>query len=469
MHETLRNLVSPQLEKIHSGKVRESYRLSPDQRMIVVTDRISCFDQILETAIPNKGAILNAISNFWFGKTGDIIDNHLIEAIDPNINIVAEATPIRVEMVVRGYITGSMWRRYKTGTREFSGVLMQDGLAPNERLPEPILNPTTKEKIDREITPEEIIRTGLIDADTYSEMTAKALELFARGTEVLASQGIILVDTKYEFGLVKGKLILIDEIHTPDSSRFWDAAKYRENPQAVEQIDKEFVRQWLLSNKENGVFPTQLPPDVVRETQKRYQSICQKIMGTIPLASSDPSKRILENLQREGLLKDGFIAIIMGSAKDLDHAKKLKQEIEKYDIFCDVRVVSAHKNGERIAEVCGDYNAAIEPGAVVAVAGLSNGLGGALSANLCLPVFNNPPFKDQSDLALNLNSSLLMPSQTPCATVIHPQNAALAALKSLNIKRLKIKFAQEIAEMKDELKKDDEEVRTWGRFKGVLD
>jgi phosphoribosylaminoimidazole-succinocarboxamide synthase len=463
MQETIKNLVSPQLEKIHSGKVRESYRLSTDQRMIVVTDRISCFDQILETTIPNKGAVLNQISNFWFEKTTDIIDNHLIEEIDPNVNIVCEASPIRVEMVVRGYVSGSMWRRYQKGDRIFSGTEVKDGLSKNEKLPDPLLTPTTKEAVDREISPEEIISSGLIDANTYAQMAHVASELFSRGTKLLSSLGIILVDTKYEFGLLKGKLILIDEIHTPDSSRFWDADKYKISRETVEQIDKEFVREWLMANKEHGVYPRILPPEIVRETEKRYQTICKKITERVPLISTDPLKRIHDNLRHEGLIKDGFVALVMGSAKDLDHAKTLKQEIEKYDIFCDLRVVSAHKNGERIQNICAEYNQAFEPGAVIAIAGLSNGLGGALAANLTIPVFNNPPHKDLAALSTHLNSSLFMPTHTPVATVIHAQNAAEAALKSLNLKRLKNRFAEKIAEMKEELKTDDDQIRSWGK------
>ena len=222
MINTLEKFESPQLTKIHAGKVRDSIKIDDKKRMIVVTDRISAFNKNLEnSAIPSKGGVLNSLTNFWFKKTEDIIPNHLIEQIDDNISLVKEAEPIRVEMIVRAYLTGSMWRGYKTGGRIFSGVEVVDGLTVNQKFPEPILTPTTKDEFDSEITEKEIIESGLLDKKTYQMMKEISLKLFAYGSEFLAEKGIILVDTKYEFGFFEGDLILIDEIHTPDSSRFW--------------------------------------------------------------------------------------------------------------------------------------------------------------------------------------------------------------------------------------------------------
>lgn len=455
------NFSTPQLQKIHQGKVRDSIRIDDNTRMIVVTDRLSAFDSVLKTPIPYKGAVLNGISNFWFEKTKNIIGNHFLKAIDPNITLVKEAIPIRVEMVVRGYLTGSMWRGYQQGKREFSGVRAPDDMQKNQKFPTPIVTPTTKEKSDREISPEDLVKEGWVEQKTYQKMEKVSLELFRLGTELLAERGIILVDTKYEFGLIDGDLVLIDEIHTPDSSRFWRSADYHNNPESAEQIDKEYVRQWLLRHKENGQYPTTLPEDVVHETSRRYLEIHEMITGKrLEIGEYDSiNTRICQNLVQAGLMKDGYIAIIMGSPSDLEHCQKIQNYVEKYDIMTDLRVTSAHKNGEEIVKMVEEYNNSIEPGAIIAVAGRSNGLGGALAANLNLPVFNCPPFKDNLDMMVNVNSSLMMPSKTPAATVVHPDNAAYAALRSLNLHRLRGIFSQEINDMKDSLKNADQEVR----------
>lgn len=458
--ESIKKIVSPQLDRIHSGKVRDSFRIDDKIRMIVATDRLSSFDSVLETLIPGKGAILNSLATFWFDKTKDIIDNHLVKSIHPNISLVKEAKPIKLEMIVRAYITGSAWRKYQEGGRELSGQKVPDGLEKNQAFPTPIVTPTTKEKSDREITEKEIIAEKWTTQKIYDQMKKISLKLFERGQKLLSERGIILVDTKYEFGLIGNKLILIDEIHTPDSSRFWSVEDYKKNPSKVEQIDKEFVRNYLMANKIDGQFPTKLPSKIVKETQRRYNNIYTMITGKkLNNKNENAIERMKNDLIKQKYMKDGFVAIIMGSKSDFQFCKKIKEEIEKYDIFADMRIVSAHKNGERISEIADEYNNSMEPGAVIAVAGRSNGLGGALSANLNIPVFNCPPFKDKIDLLTNVNSSLMMPSNTPAATVTDPKNAALISLRSLNIKRLKDKFSKEIVKMKAGLKKDDERVR----------
>ena len=428
--------------------------------MIVVSDRISSFDSVLNNLIPNKGAVLNGITNFWFEKTRDIVENHFIKMIDPNISLVKEARPIKVEMIVRGYLTGSMWRGYQKGKREFSGVKVPDGLSQNQKFPEPIITPTTKEEHDREITPENIITEGWTSKENYEKMRDISLQLFELGTKELAKKGIILVDTKYEFGLLNDEVILIDEIHTPDSSRFWDMKNYEENPLNVDSMDKEFIRQWLLNNKKNGVLPNILPDDVIAEVSQRYVEIYEKIVGKkFEIPAGDVRNRIYRNLVKADLIKDGFVSVIMGSPADLEHSQKIKSVLEKYDIFTEMRVISAHKNGERIPQLAEIYNNSLEPGCVIAVAGRSNGLGGALAANLAIPVINCPPFKDKIDMMVNINSSLMMPSKTPAMTVIDVSSAALAALRSLNLRRLKDVFIDEIKEMKQMLIRVDKEMK----------
>lgn len=456
----LTNVKTPQLKKIHSGKVRESFRIDEKTRMIVATDRISCFDQVLKTPIPGKGAVLNQLAAYWFENTRDIINNHLIEVIDPNISLVREAKPIKIEMVVRGYLTGSAWRKYQRGSRVISGVKIPDGMRKNQPFSQPIITPTTKEESDREISKEELIKEGWATTEIYEEMTKIAIELFTRGQKMLNERGIIIVDTKYEFGLIGDELVLIDEIHTPDSSRFWLMEDYRANPDNVEQLDKEYVRNYLMENKIDGKYPETLPEEVVKETVRRYKEIYEIITGTkISEQEEDVYERIYKNLVKHGIIKDGIVAIIMGSESDIEHCLKIRKIIEKYDIAVDMRIASAHKNGEYIVKIADEYNSALEPCAIIAVAGRSNGLGGALAANSTVPVINCPPFKDKVDLLININSSLMMPSKTPTVTVIDPENAALAAMRSLNINRLKCRFVEDIEEMKISLINADTKIR----------
>ena len=457
---TIRTICTPQLQTIHRGKVRDSLRVDAGSRLLVVSDRLSAFDRVLETAIPMKGEVLSRLSNWWFEKTADLIPNHVLRVVDPLATLVREVVPIRIEMIVRGYLTGSMGRAYDSGVRTFCGVDLPEGLKANQRFPQPLVTPTTKEKNDREISPAEIAAEGWTTAERYAQMRDVALRLFERGTRLLAEKGLILVDTKYEFGLLGFHLTATAEIHTPDSSRMWDQAAYDRDPLQVEAHDKEYVRAWLRQNRKNGEYPVALPGDVVRETTRRYVEIYERITGEkLEISSEDPRARLARNLAAAGLIKDGFVAIVMGSRADLEHAVKMKSIIEPYGIHVDLRVCSAHKNGEDLAPLAAEYNNAIEPGAIIAIAGLSNGLGGALAANAALPVVSCPPFKDGTDILLNINSSLMMPSQVPSMTVIKPKEAAQAALRALNLPRLKDRFQAEIQVMKKTLRNDDREVR----------
>ncbi len=448
----LTDLNTPQLKKIHSGKVRESFRVDESRRLIVATDRISSFDQVLKTPVPGKGAVLNSLAAFWFEKTRDIIDNHFLELIDPNISLVREAKPIKVEMIVRGYLTGSAWRGYEKGKRVFSGVTIPDGMSKNQPFPQPIVTPTTKEESDREISPQELVEEGWVSKEQYEQMAAASLKLFAFGAQFLQERGIILVDTKFEFGLIGGELVLIDEIFTPDSSRFWAVEDYEKDALHVEQMDKEFVRAYLLEHKKDGRYPDVLPKEIIEETTRRYRDIYQRITGqTLPDPQEDVLHRVYWNLLKHKLIKAGFVAFVMGSPSDLEHARKMQKVVQDYGIYTELRVLSAHKNGERIPELARVYNQSVEPGAVIAIAGRSNGLGGALAANLTVPVINCPPFKDKVDMMVNINSSLMMPSNTPASTVVDPKNAALAALRSLNLPSLRRQFQNEIDQMKKDL------------------
>ena len=468
---TLTHFASPQLSLLHRGKVRDSLRAPSGDRLIIVTDRLSAFDSVLETAISHKGAVLNGLANFWFAKTAHIIPNHVLKLVDANAMLVKEAEPIKVEMVVRHYLTGSMWRGYQAGQRTFSGVTVPDGLTKHQPFPEFIVTPTTKEESDREITPENLVSEGWVTKELYDQMKAKSLALFKVGSELLAEKGIILVDTKYEFGLLNGELILIDEMHTPDSSRFWAVEDYAKNPETAEQMDKEYVRQWLIANKQDGKYPRALTPEVAQEASRRYLDIYERITGEVlPTAETegtdapgtgrrDARARLLANLVAAGMLKDAWVNIVMDSPADKEHCEKIRQQFEGYGIFTQLRVTSAHKNGEAIAGMADIWNHSIEPGVIIAVAGLSNGLGGALAASVNVPVISCPPYKDYTELAMNLNSSVIMPSGTPNLTVVRPDNAAQAALRALNIPRLRERLSQDILTTKAKLRADDEELR----------
>ncbi|TGE14754.1 phosphoribosylaminoimidazolesuccinocarboxamide synthase [Hymenobacter elongatus] len=456
---TLNHFATPQLELLHRGKVRDSYRAPSGERLIVVTDRLSAFDSVLETPIAHKGAVLNGLAAFWFDKTQHIIPNHVIELLDPNVTLAKEAEPIRVEMIVRNYITGSMLRGYQKGQRTFSGVSVPDGLTKHQQFPAPIVTPTTKEDSDREITPENLVREGWVAAELYEQMRVKSLELFNFASAWMAERGIILVDTKYEFGLLNGELILIDEIHTPDSSRFWSAEHYARNPETAEQMDKEYVRQWLIQNKQDGQYPRALTPEVAQEASRRYLDIFERITGAPLPTGGDVRARLVGNLVRAGIMKDAWVNIVMGSAADKEHCLKIRQNFEAYNIFTQLRVTSAHKNGEEIAGMAEVWNNSVEPGVIIAVAGLSNGLGGALAANVNVPVISCPPWKDYAELAMNLNSSVIMSSGTPNLTVVRPDNAAQAAVRALNLPRLREQLSKEILVTKAKLRAADAELR----------
>lgn len=491
MDHTIKNLWIPGLKKIHSGKVRESFRTrSSTSRYLLATDRVSAFDHKLQTPIPFKGSVLNMLSYFWFARTSHIVRNHFIRLIDPNIMEVKEVKAIPLEIIVRTYLTGSLWRSYQGGRRVYDGTTLPDNLKKNCLLPAPIspdrpmITFTTKGITDLEISRENIIKEGLLTAKQLEEIMIRSSRLFAYASELSKSKGIILVDTKYEFGVDDdGQLTLIDEIHTPDSSRFWDAEEYLKNPQEIESVasmDKEFLRQWLRENEQDIVNqpPSDskdhasahstgkitLPEHIVNELSKRYLQLYSRITGDLShpkilTDKMDPETRIYYNLLKAGVITPGLVSIIMGSKSDLDFAKKIKCVVEKYGISCEFRVISAHKNGEEIYPLSLEYNYAVGPLVVIAVAGKSNALGGALAMNLNAPVINCPYMSDKLDFILNINSSLLMPSKTPVATITDPESAALFALRCLQIPALKNVCHQEIFAIKQRLKQEDIEVR----------
>lgn len=457
MQDVFYKFSSPQLKLLHSGKVRESYRFDAEHRMLIASDRLSCFDEILPRSFSGKGALLTQIAAEWFELTRNIVPNHFVKTLAPNISLVKEARPIPVEMIARQFLTGSLWRAYEKGVREICGVKLPDGMKKNQRFEKPILTPTTKEKIDRPITPESIVKEGWATQSEFDEMSTMTLKLFAYGQEYCRQRGLVMVDAKYEFGVIEGKLALIDEIHTPDCARFCLLGK--ENPLEGETpwFDKEYIRQWLLNNKSAGLV---LPDDILQEAKKRYERVYMQLFDKNNLSQNVPlHTQVYHNLVQEKVIKPAYVAIVMGSKEDVELAKKIKDLMSPYNIMIDMHIVSAHKNGERINSIAEIYNHSIEPGCIIAIAGRSNGLGGAMSANVNIPVISCPPFKDRADIQLNLNSSLFMPSQAPAVTVIYPEQAVGAALRMLNIPSLRVKIRDEIHKMKENLKTDDDNLR----------
>lgn len=293
----------------YEGKVRDNYTQG-DKRFIVVTDRLSAFDRVI-ALIPFKGQVLNQMAKFWFEKTADIMGNHVIEFPDPNVVLAKQCTAMPVEMVVRGYLTGvtttSAWYHYEKGERDFCGNKLPDGMKKNERFPEPILTPSTKAEYgghDESVSRENILGRGIITPEQFDYMAEKSMELYKRGVEIAAKQGIILVDTKYEFGVNKeGEIVLIDEIHTPDSSRFWFANEYEARLASGEEqkkIDKEYLREWLADRgfRGEGDIP-EIPDEVRAETARRYIEAYELITGEKFVAEvGDVYDRIKDNLSK---------------------------------------------------------------------------------------------------------------------------------------------------------------------------
>ncbi len=284
---TRTDLNLPGQKSVYHGKVRDVYNINDDLLVMVATDRISAFDVILPKGIPYKGQVLNQIAASFLDQTADIVPNWKLATPDPMVTVGLRAEGFRVEMIIRGYLTGSAWREYKNGCRELCGVKLPDGMRENERFPEPIITPTTKaeEGHDENISAEEIVRQGLVSKEDWETMVKYTRLLFQRGTEIAASKGLILVDTKYEFGKRNGKVILIDEIHTPDSSRYFYAEGYEERfakGEPQRQLSKEFVRQWLIEhnfmNQPGQVMP-EITDEYAQSVSERYIELYEHIIG----------------------------------------------------------------------------------------------------------------------------------------------------------------------------------------------
>ncbi|HIH42924.1 TPA: phosphoribosylaminoimidazolesuccinocarboxamide synthase [Candidatus Woesearchaeota archaeon] len=312
LKHTLDTTDFPRLGKKYEGKVRDNYTHG-NKRIIITTDRISAFDRVLCT-LPFKGQVLNQMAVFWFEKTKQIVKNHLIDSPDPNVSIVHECKPFPIEFIVRGYITGvtstSAWTNYSKGVRNLCGNIMPEGLKKDQKFETSILTPSTKAELgahDENISREDIIKHKLMSQEDFDKVREIAFKLFELGQKIAAKQGIILVDTKYEFGKLDGEIVLMDEIHTPDSSRFWFADTYQELFNAGREqrkIDKEYIRTWLADHgfKGEGDVP-EIPDEIKIEASRRYIEAFELITGQkFNTEVGDINKRIEMNLKNKGYL-----------------------------------------------------------------------------------------------------------------------------------------------------------------------
>jgi len=291
----------------YRGKVRDVYSF-PNQLVMIASDRISAFDVVLPRPIPHKGQVLNQTAQFFLNATADVVPNWLLSVPDPNVSIGLRCEPYAVEMVVRGYLAGHAWRQYRDGHRTLCGVALPEGLRENDRLPQPIITPTTKahEGHDEDISRDEILRQGIVSEADYTQLEHYALALFERGTQMAAQRGLILVDTKYEFGNHEGQVYLIDEVHTPDSSRYFYADTYEANQrtgQTQKQLSKEFVREWLIANGfqgKSGQTVPEMSDEWISQISRRYVELYETVTGQTfnPADDTNPADRIEQAVNR---------------------------------------------------------------------------------------------------------------------------------------------------------------------------
>ena len=285
---TSTNFNFPNQKNVYNGKVRDVYNINDEFLTMVVTDRISAFDVVLPKGIPYKGQVLNQLAKKFLKSTEDIVPNWMISSPDPNVTIGHFCEPFKIEMVIRGYLTGHAWRTYKAGKREICGVKIPDGMVEHQKFPSPIITPSTKANFghDEDISREEILRKGIIEEKDYIKLEAYTRAIFQRGSEMADERGLILVDTKYEFGKKDGKIFLIDEIHTPDSSRYFYKDGYQQrqdNRETQKQLSKEFVREWLMENGFQGKDGQNIPEmnkEFIDSVSNRYIELFEKVSGT---------------------------------------------------------------------------------------------------------------------------------------------------------------------------------------------
>ena len=423
------------MKLLYTGKVRNVYELNNNHLVLEATDRTSGFNKYI-CDIKNKGVLLNMMSAFWFDKTKHIIPNHLIY-YDDRYSIVKKCKPFKIEVVVRGYITGntetSLWTHYKNGSRNYCGVVFPDGLVKNQKLDAPVVTPTTKDENDRPITPEEIVSGGFMTQEEMDYVFKKALELYNYGSEYAENRGLLLVDTKYEFGLDNdNNIILIDEVHTCDSSRYWLKDTYEQRfreGKSPDKFDKDQVRDWVKTQCDPYVDNIPTPPeDVINLVYNSYYNFYKKLTNLELIFNN---KNIYDILNENPLKLNKEVVILYGSQKDEDFVRKICDNLKLYNINFKKYEASAHKKPEVLLKILQKYKD--KKLVWITIAGRSNALSGVVAAQTQQPCIACPPFQDKVDMLTNVHSSLQMPSFVPVMTVLDPYNAVLAANRILEL------------------------------------
>ena len=414
---------------LHSGKVRNVYEMGEDYLLMKATDRVSSFDKHIGI-ISGKGNLLNLMSQYWFNNTKHIIDNHLVDTQD-NVSLVHKCRPFMIEVVVRGYITGntstSLWTHYNRGSRVYCGIIFPDGLKKHQKLDKAVVTPTTKGIVDKPITADDIVKEGYMTFSEWNYISEKALELFSFGQKIADEANLILVDTKYEFGKDKnGKILLIDELHTCDSSRYWIKSSYEDrinNELDPEKLDKDCIRDWIKSvcdpyKEEIPEIPEYIVWKAYNAYKQFYDSISSVKISNLPVNNNN------------------LVIIMSGSEKDSGHVEKIETALTHEFIGYRSYISSAHKNTQDVLDLIkkyDDYNRLNRRIVWITVAGRSNALSGVVAANSRFPVIACPPFANQMDMLVNINSTIQCPSKVPVMTILEPSNVALAIRKIFDL------------------------------------
>ena len=434
-----------------SGKVRDRFELGYNLICFHHSNRLSAFDRHI-CHVPGKGELLNTINEWWMKKTEHIIPNHhIFNSGDYLVAHKCEVIPL--EIIVRAYITGStntsLWTHYNRGVRNYCGVDFPNGLKKNQKLASPVITPTTKGDVDELISYDEILNRNVVTREELDFIYATAQKLFEFGSRILKDKGLILVDTKYEFGRdMHGNIILIDEIHTCDSSRFWMASTYSDCfARGAEPIklDKDAVRDYVkgICNPYEDEIP-EIPQDKILEVQGCYQKFYELLSGEqYFLSSNDSENKINTDLDSNKFLQNYFenlhqnlVVILSGSVRDEWFIDKLRQKLKQKNIYCLEHVSSAHKKTREVLQILENYNSMRKFNRriiFVTVAGRSNALSGVVACNTKFPVIACPPFQDKQDMQVNINSTLQMPSDVPIMTILEPINVAHCCERIFNL------------------------------------
>jgi len=419
------------------GKVRKVTDIGYNLLLMSASNRLSAFDKHM-CHIEHKGTILNYISQWWFQNTEHIIDNHFLYAHGSHM-IVKKTQPIKLEFIVRGYMTGStntsIYPMYQRGERDMYGILFRDGYQKNQKLDSIILTPTTKGLSDSPITETNIIQQHYLTQEEFDFIKLKSFELFRYGQMEADKRGLILVDTKYEFGRLDDKIILIDEIHTCDSSRYWKSENYQQRlEQGIEpeKHDKDCIRDWVKKNCDPYTEDIpKIPDEVVLKVENVYLNYYKLFDGNeLDLVTMDETLFLENYLDNHHKNK---VIIISGSQSDMTHNLNIQKELKKQGIYSKIYVASAHKDTEKVLQLLTKYNKSKSNIIFVTVAGMSNALSGVVACNTHFPVIACPPYSDKDDMMVNLQSTLQCPSNVPVMTILRPDNVSLVVRNIFNL------------------------------------